>query len=271
MAKTHPSPPRVTSTLLTELNDTNSPIQHGFFSRMGGVSKGCYSSLNVGLGSNDQRDHVLKNRALCEQALHSAEDSLHTLYQVHSNRVVVLDSNTPSLKGSPPEADALVTNRPGVMIGVLAADCMPFLFVDPVKNIIGAAHAGWRGALGGILEDTVNSMVALGSDPSDIHACLGPSLRQPSFEVGLDLVEQFIQKHPYSDRFFKPGISDEKRQFDLAGFGFWRLQTSGLEKLDDVNICTLARPDEYFSYRHAQKTQAPDYGRNLSAIVMEHS
>jgi len=176
-------------------------------------------------------------------------------------------SSNPIADG-PVQADALVTNQPGIMLGVLAADCMPFLFADPVAGIIGAAHAGWRGALSGILDQTIRAMTKLGANPMNIHACLGPCLRQPNFEVGFDLVSEFLEKYPQTERFFLPGKNDEKRQLDLASFGFWRLCENGVFHTDDIGICTLANPDQYFSYRHSRQVNAPDYGRNLSAIVI---
>ena len=158
---------------------------------------------------------------------------------------------------------------PGIAIGILAADCMPFLFYEPDAKIIGAAHAGWRGALAGVVENTVAAMEDLGATPGRIRAALGPCLRQANFETGLDLFSAFTAKYPESERFFAPGKSDEKRQLDLAGFGAWRLETVGVTQIDDLEECTLAAPDRYFSYRAVRRKGGTDYGRNLSAIALK--
>ncbi len=241
-------------------------ISHGFFSREGGVSEGVFSSLNTGPGSADRPENIAENRRRCALALSADPEQLLTNYQIHSATVVTVDCPR---DGGPPQADAHVTNVPGLTLGVLTADCMPWLFVDPQAKVIGAAHAGWRGALAGILENTVESMAALGAEPANICAALGPCMRQPNFEVGLDLVNAFTQKHPESERFFAPGKAEHKRMFDLAGFGAWRLRKAGVEKLDDLDICTLDDPDRYFSYRASRRAGDSDYGRNLSAIVID--
>lgn len=240
-------------------------VAHGFFGREGGVSKGVYDSLNTGLGSDDDPAAVAENRARCARALGVPPVRLITLYQVHSPTCVVVE--TP-WEGRGPQADAMATNRPGVAIGVLAADCMPFLFADPEAQIIAAAHAGWRGALAGVIESTIQSMTQLGARPERIRAGLGPCLRQPNFEVGPDLVGAFLAKYPASDRFFGRGAAPDKRQFDLAGFGRWRLEESGVTALADTGLCTLAEAGRYFSYRASRMAEEPDFGRNLSAIAL---
>lgn len=253
------TPPVLRSSLLQ-----TGGITHGFFGRAGGVSTGLFGSLNTGLGTGDAPAAVRENRARCASALGAA--TLITLHQIHSADVVAVDA--PWSDDLRPRADGLVTVRPGVALGVLAADCMPFLFVDPKSLVIGAAHAGWRGALAGVLEATVRAMTSLGAEPSRIVAALGPCLRQRNFEVGLDVVDAFAQKHPAAIRFFAPGVSAGKRQLDLAGFGAWRLALSGVETFDDLSVCTLAEPETYFSYRAARRASEPDYGRNLSAIAL---
>lgn len=278
------TPPFITGSKLSAIKS----IQHGFFSRHGGVSTHFYTSLNVGLGSGDDHDKVIENRNRCETALGAAADSLITLHQVHSAKATIIDEHNrsawedylksgsqntgQSLSPSLPdlESDGVVTKLSGVMLGILTADCMPFLFADEKAGVIGAAHGGWRGALNGVLETTIDAMVALGANPANINAALGPCLRQDNFEIGLDLLDEFTKMHPLSTRFFKPGISDQKRQFDLAGFAFWRLKSKGLVHIDDVGICTLANPDDYFSYRHSRQNNQGDYGRNLSAIMINH-
>lgn len=244
-------------------------ITHGFFGREGGVSKGAHASLNTGPGSNDDQNDIAENRKRCTTALDVAPDRLVTNYQIHSAKAVFADG---PWQGEPARADALVTTTPGLALGVLAADCMPWLFADPEAGVIGAAHAGWRGALAGVLENTVELMTRHGAEPSRIRAALGPCLRQPNFEVGLDLHDAFVSRHPESERFFAPGNTSEKRQLDLAGFGAWRLAQCDVTQLDDTNTCTLAEPSRYFSYRAAIREShdksAVDYGRNLSAIAL---
>ena len=240
-------------------------IAHGFFSRRGGVSEGIYASLNVGPGSNDDPAQIEKNRALCVEALGLPGACLHTGYQIHSARVVEITSEN---AGQRYEADGFVTKESGIILGALAADCMPWLFVDCDAQIIGAAHAGWRGALAGVLENTIEAMIMLGARPQNIHAAVGPALRQRHFEVGLDLVKEFSTQHDDCEHFFAAGNSHDKRLFDLVGFGSARLQSCGVTQIEDLDICTLDHPAEYFSYRASRRQNDPDYGRNLSAIAI---
>jgi YfiH family protein len=250
--------PHVQSPLLRE-----SGAAHGFFGRAGGVSAGIFSSLNVGLGSTDDPANTAENRLRCRETL--GAEHLLTLYQIHSPDVVIV---TEPWTGQGPKADAMATRLEGVALGVLAADCMPFLFVDAQAEVIGAAHAGWRGALAGVLEATVQSMISIGARADRIVGAVGPCMRQPNFEVGLDVLEAFTASHPQSKRFFAPGVSAGKRQFDLVGFGSWRIAEAGVTKLDDTSICTVADSDAYFSYRASRRANEPDYGRNLSAIAL---
>ena len=267
-------PPFITTRTLHSLGNDNFPLRHGFFSRLGGTSKGLYNSLNTGPGSSDNPDHIAANRVLCAKALQGTATKtpeLVSLYQIHSAHVITIDENTaPPLwrDSTPPKADGMVTRLPGIMLGILTADCMPFLFADADNGVIGAAHAGWRGALDGVLEATIEAMQTLGAEPEAIRFSLGPCLRKENFEVGMDLVDQFLAKYPSAEQFFAPGISPEKRQFDLAAFGFWRLREMGVLNGEDTKICTLANSDTYFSYRRSRREGAPDYGRNLSAILI---
>lgn len=240
---------------------------HGFFSRLGGISKGVYASLNTGPGSGDHPEAVTENRRRCTAALGLAQSPLLTVRQIHSARALTVREPF----GAAPEADALVTGTPGLALGVLTADCMPFLFYDPEAGVIGAAHAGWRGALAGVLEATVEAMTGLGALPARVIAALGPCLRQPNFEVGSDLVEAFIESFPQSGRFFEPAEADGKSLFDLAGFGFWRLRECDLTLFDDAQTCTLSQSATYFSYRASRRAGESDYGRNLSAIALPQS
>lgn len=256
-----PTPPFLVSPLLDRPR-----ISHGFFTRAGGVSAPPYASLNTGPGSGDRPESVAENRRRCAAALGAAPERLLTGYQVHSADVKIVDG--PWAHG-PEKVDGLATKTPGLALGVLAADCMPFLFADEDAGVIGSAHAGWRGALAGILENTVAAMVSLGARPERIRAALGPCLRQPNFEVGLDLLEAFTSKHPEAARFFAPGATSDKRLLDLAGFGAWRLEQSGVTGVDDLGLCTLDRPDRFFSYRAMRRNGEADYGRNLSAICLK--
>lgn len=240
-------------------------VRHAFFGRKGGVSPGIFASLNTGLGSGDDLANVAENRARCAKVLGVAPGNLLTLYQMHTPEVVVV---TEPWTGAGPKADAMVTRERAIALGVLAADCMPFLFADPEQEIIGAAHAGWRGALAGVLEATVAAMTKLGAKPERIAAAVGPCLRQPNFEVGMDLVDEFTRKYPASGQFFAPGAQPEKRQLDLVAFGRWRLAEAGVAALDDPGACTLGDAQSYFSYRASRRAGAQDYGRNLSAIAL---
>jgi len=236
---------------------------HGFFGRAGGVSAGHFSTLNTGLGSSDDPALVAENRRRCAKALGAS--GLVTLYQIHSADAVIVDA---TWEGAGPRADAMATRLEGLAIGILSADCMPFLFTDPDARVIGAAHAGWRGALAGVLGATIKTMEALGAKAHRIRAALGPCLRQPNFEVGVEVRDAFIGKHPDTEQFFAPGARPGKRQFDLAGFGRADLLRAGVNKLEDVGVCTLGENARYFSYRASQRAMEPDYGRNLSAIAL---
>lgn len=239
------------------------PAAHGFFGRAGGVSEGMFASLNTGLGSSDDPARTNENRKRCRDALGARH--LLTLYQVHSPAAVIVAE---TWEGAGPRADGMATRLKGVALGVLSADCMPFLFVDEEAEVIGAAHAGWRGALAGVLGETIAAMTSLGARPHRIRAALGPCLRQPNFEVGLDVVGAFSAKHPDTEQFFASGVSPEKRQFDLAGYGRADLARAGVDSLDDLGVCTLGEKEAYFSYRASRRAGEPDYGRNLSAIAL---
>ena len=255
------APPFLTAPNLADIAN----VSHGFFSRVGGVSAGIYASLNAGPGSNDIAGNIAENRQRCAQALGAPGAHVLTVYQIHSADVVTIDGPWAS---DPPKADALVTKTPGLALGVLAADCMPWLLADPDAGVIAAAHAGWRGALSGVLENTVAAMENLGAASANIRAAVGPCLRQPNFEVGLDLVETFTNQHPNSIKFFSDGQNAQKRQLDLADFGADRLRSVGVSQIADLDICTLAAPDQYFSYRATCRRGEKDYGRNLSLIAL---
>lgn len=241
-------------------------IRHGFFTRQGGVSEGIYSSLNCGLGSNDDKDRVIENRARITSHLGAVPGSLATLYQTHSATALVIDR--PFVLGSVPKADALVTRTAGVVVGALAADCTPVLFADPVAGVVAAAHAGWRGAVGGILEATVTAMEGAGAVRSRIRAAIGPCIGQPNYEVGAEFEAQFLAAAPGNARFFMVPPGKTKAHFDLPGFVAHRLAQSGLHSVESQSACTYADPARYFSYRRNTHEGAHDYGRQISAIVV---
>lgn len=259
------SAPEAPARRLTAPNLVHARIAHGFFGRAGGVSDGIFSTLNCGLGSTDAPENARENRARAVAALAAPPPVLLTLHQIHSGEAVIVEE---AWTGQGPKADGMATRKPGLALGVLAADCMPFLFADAEAGVVGAAHAGWRGALAGVLEATIAAMTRLGARPDRIAAALGPCLRPPNFEVGLELVESFTGKYPQAERFFLPAESPDKRQLDLAAFGRWRCAESGVDAFDDLKVCTLARAGDYFSYRASRRAGEPDYGRNLSAIAL---
>lgn len=239
-------------------------VHHAFFTRRGGVSTGIYDSLNVGYGSRDDPLAVAENRARAMACLALPADALVTLYQVHSPDVVTVDE--PWAEGRAPRADALVTTRPGIALGILTADCAPVLLVDRAAGVIGAAHAGWRGALGGVLEAVVGAMVDLGAEADRIHAAVGPCIGPDSYEVGADFPLPFRARE--EGRFFRPAPRPGHHLFDLPGYVRYRLGRSGVATAL-LGRDTLAEPDRFFSYRRSCLRKDGDYGRMLSAIVLE--
>ena len=240
-------------------------IRHGFFTRRGGVSKGIYGSLNCGLGSGDDAENVRQNRALVAETLGVPHERLLTLYQIHSATAVIVDQPWNS---DVAEADALVTRTPGLAIGALTADCAPVLFCDPEARVIAAAHAGWRGALLGILEATVASMEELGAKPERMVAVIGPTISQRAYEVGSDYVERFLAEEPESSSFFMTDDSSGEPHFDLAGYVAERLARAGVGTVSDLGLCTYCDETRLFSYRRSQHHGEEDYGRQISAIVL---
>ena len=240
-------------------------IRHGFFTRQGGVSKGIYGSLNCGLGSGDDAENVRRNRALVAETLGVPHERLLTLYQIHSATAVIVDQRWNS---DVAEADALVTRTPGLAIGALTADCAPVLFCDPEARVIAAAHAGWRGALLGIVEATVASMEELGAKPERMVAVIGPTISQRAYEVGSDYVERFLAEEPESSSFFMTDDSSGEPHFDLAGYVAERLARAGVGTVSDLGLCTYCDETRLFSYRRSQHHGEEDYGRQISAIVL---
>jgi polyphenol oxidase len=241
-------------------------LRHAFFSREGGVSEGIYAGLNGGTGSNDDAASVAENRRRMAEQMGVTPDRLLTLFQVHSPDVVV--ATTPWDGAARPKADAIVTRRGGIAIGITAADCGPILFVDPNARVIGAAHAGWKGALAGILESTIDAMEKLGADRSGMVAAIGPLIRQHSYEVGSEFVERFLDADAGNAMFFLPGERDGHSMFDLAGFIRMRLENAGVLMIDDVGIDTYS-DERFFSYRRSVHRKEPDYGRHVHAIALE--
>lgn len=240
-------------------------IAHAFFTREGGTSEGIYASLNCGPGSNDAPEHVAENRRRALTRLGLAPDALVTVYQVHGRQV--LRADRPSPMGDAPEADGLVTNRPGLAIGILTADCAPVLLADPKARVIGAAHAGWRGAQAGIVEAVVEEMTRLGAQAGHIHAVIGPCIGADSYEVGPEFPAPFLAAEAAHKRFFRE-TTNGRFHFDLAGYVAARLESLALGAIERVKADTCADTAHFFSYRRSVLKGEPDYGRALSAIAL---
>jgi len=241
-------------------------IRHAFFTRAGGVSSGFYASLNGGVGSQDDAGSVVENRVRMAAALGVEPHRLLTAYQSHSPNVVV--AQAPWTSENRPQADAIVTRMRALAIGVTTADCGPVLFAEPRAGVIGAAHAGWRGALGGVIEATIAAMERLGAARSQIRAAIGPMIRQANYEVGPDLVARFGAEDSASSRFFAPAKRDSHAMFDLAGYIAARLQRAGIGEVEDLGLCTYAEPERFFSYRRTTHRAEADYGRHVNAIAL---
>ncbi|MBI1251697.1 MAG: peptidoglycan editing factor PgeF [Alphaproteobacteria bacterium] len=253
-------PPRFKSAALAAM----SGVRHGFFGREGGVSKGLYASLNAGAGSNDDPAAVAENRARIAAALQAAPEALISVHQVHSATAVRVDAPWSSER---PKADAMVTATPGLALAILTADCAPVLLADAQAQIIGAAHAGWKGALSGVLEATIDAMQAAGAETQRITAAIGPCIRQPSYEVGSEFEELFMAADPGAAPFFRAGRWD-RRQFDLPGYCVQRLTRAGVTRIDSLALDTYSDPVAFFSHRRSVHEKAGDYGRNCAAIML---
>lgn len=253
-------------TLASPLLSAVPGLRHAFFSREGGVSEGIYAGLNGGIGSHDHADNVAENRRRMAERMGVQPDRLLTLYQVHSPDVVV--ATTPWDGGVRPKADAVVTRTENLAIGVTAADCGPILFVDPNARVIGATHAGWKGALTGVLESTVEAMEKLGADRSGIVAAIGPLIRQDSYEVGPEFIARFLEAEADNAIFFLPGERDGHAMFDLGGYIRMRLENAGILMIDDLGIDTYS-DERFFSYRRSVHRKEGDYGRHVHAIALE--
>lgn len=248
-------------TLEILIADRLAPLRHGFFTRRGGASSGIFAGLNCGTGSSDQSEIVSINRARVAEAMQVSPDHLISVHQVHSADVV----NITSPQTERPRADAMVSATPGLALAVLTADCQPVLFADHDAQVIGAAHAGWRGALDGVLEATLEAMEALGADRSTITAVIGPTISQAAYEVGPEFLETFLAEDPAYSRFFVNGQND-RYLFDLPGFGLYRLRRAGIGHAEWIHHCTYADPERFYSYRRSTHAEEADYGRLISVI-----
>lgn len=238
-------------------------IGHGFLTRRGGVSDGIYESLNCGLGTEDERARVVENRRRAARAANLRDAPLNTAYQVHGRHVLVVED--PIDQENRPQADGLVSRTPGINLGILTADCGPLLFADPEAKVVGACHAGWKGAVGGIIEATVAAMEGLGAKCGHIVAALGPCIGQDSYEVGMEFPQPFIDQDPANGRFFAANAC-RKFQFDLPGYIKSRLDRLGLAEITITGHDTCALEADFFSYRRKTRRGEPDYGRQVSVI-----
>ena len=241
-------------------------VAHGWFTRKGGVSKGIYQGLNAGPGSKDDPAHVHDNRERVRNVM--GADHLLTVHQYHSADVVTVER---PFDGPPPKADAMVTDRPGIALGILTADCGPLLFADPDARVIGAAHAGWGGAFGGVIQSTLAAMEALGAARERIIAALGPTLAQKSYEVGPEFVERFTGDDPENERFFHQPDGAPRPFFDLPAYIAARMESAGIpaERFSDLARDTYAEPDLFYSYRRSVHRKEADYGRLIAAIMLK--
>jgi YfiH family protein len=239
-------------------------LEHGFFGRRGGYSTGLFASLNVGLGSGDDRPTVLRNRGVVAKALGGEERQLVTAYQVHSPDVIVV--TRPWAHDDRPMVDGMVTTTPGIILGALTADCGPVLFADPGAGVIGVAHAGWKGALHGVTDATVLRMEAIGASRKNIVAVLGPTISQAAYEVGPEFIAWFLKSDDGNRTYFTDSVKENHHMFDLPKYLTDRMRAFGVGTVIDSGLCTYSREDEYFSYRRATHAQEKDYGRQIAAI-----
>ncbi|MEH6677337.1 peptidoglycan editing factor PgeF [Phenylobacterium sp.] len=252
--------PVITSPLLQAAG-----VRHAFFTRQGGVSTGLYTSLNVGPGSGDSPEDVAENRRRAAAWFGLPHEALNTCHQVHSARAEIAERPWGAAR---PEADAVVTRTPGLICGALAADCAPILMADKAAGVVAAAHAGWKGALGGVVADTVAKMESLGARRDSILAAVGPCIGPKSYEVGLEFLEQFTAVDDANARFFRPAVASDKRMFDLPAFVLAQIAATGVLQCEWMGRDTCAEPDHFFSNRRAFHLGEADYGRLLSAIVL---
>lgn len=242
-------------------------IRHAFFTRRGGVSGGFYESLNCGFGSGDAAESVARNRGIAMGQLGLAADRLVTCHQIHSTTVVIVERTWP--REAAPQADGMVTRVPDIALGVLTADCAPILFQDPVANVIGAAHGGWRGALGGVVEATIEQMEAIGAARDRIRAAIGPCIARSSYEVGREFQQRFLALDTASKSYFAPAMRTGYFMFDLPAYIEHRLAQAGIGTVQKAHYDTVAEEERFFSYRRSCLRGEHAYGRGLSAIVLK--
>ncbi len=252
------------------LSDTldHPDIYHGFHTRIGGVSTGLYSGLNVGLGSDDDRSNVLENRQRVSRHAGVEPDNLMTVYQIDSPDIVTITEAVPQDKRA--EADGLVTALPGFALGVLTADCGPVLFADLENSVVGACHSGWKGATGGVLENTIEAMEKIGANRTSIRAVLGPTISGKNYEVGPEFVDNLHSLDPKNETFLKPSEQPGHAMFDLPGYIVDRLNNAGVTAAW-TGDCTYADEERFFSYRRKTHRNEPDYGRQISVISIKQT
>jgi YfiH family protein len=252
--------------ILRAANLESSRIAHGFFGRKGGVSQGIFASLNCGPGSGDARADVIENRRRATDAL-NRDARLLTLHQIHSSNVVTVTE--PWDTGEGPQADSMVTNVSNIAFGILTADCVPALFADAEAGVIGAAHAGWKGALGGVIDSTITAMKGLGAERHRIAAALGPCISQANYEVGPEFRDRFLDADSRNAHFFASSNRAHHFRFDLEGYVAERLRAAQIGNIERLSKCTYASETDYFSFRRATHRGETDYGRQVSAIVLK--
>ena len=254
--------PIITSEILTIPG-----ISHAFFTRQGGVSSGLYASLNGGQGSSDDSDSVRQNRQLMATALSVMPKNFLSCYQIHSANIVTV--LTPWRASDRPRADGMVTRQPGLALAIGTADCGPVLFADNNSGVIGACHAGWKGAFSGILEATISGMEALGAHRKNISAVLGPTISQNAYEVGPEFVERFMDRDPTYHRFFVPSEKDGFSMFDLPSYIGYRVLMTEIGNFKNLGLCTYGNEQQFFSYRRTTHRKEDDYGRLIAAIAIK--
>ena len=255
---------KLTAMITTQILNHSTRVRHAFFTRKGGVSKGLYGSLNCGFGSGDHPDNVAINRSRALTRL-IADGELLTLYQVHSSKVVIVEEAW--LQKDAPKADAAVTRHPGLVLGILTADCVPILLADGGAGVIGATHAGWKGALAGVVEATVEAMVRLGAQAPNITAAIGPCIHKDSYEVGSEFRDRFLSLNPANGNLFTSSDRVGHFKFDLVAFVGNKLDALGIA-FETTGEDTYSDSVHFFSYRRSTHLGEEDYGRGLSAIVL---
>lgn len=243
-------------------------VRHAFFTRRGGVSEGIYASLNGGFGSGDDPAHVARNRALMAEQIGVEPENLVSLHQIHSATIVT--ATAPWTREARPRADGMVTRTPHLALAILTADCGPVLFADHASGVVGACHAGWGGALGGVLEATVDAMVALGAEREAIVAVLGPTIGPDAYEVGPEFKARFLGADPANEGFFAPAAREGHAMFDLPSYIVARLEGTGIGEVENIGLCTYSDEERFFSYRRTTHRGEPDYGRQVSVIALTH-